>query len=774
MDLDALRFANFKLLDDAIEDWSTMVRDLADLKESADKGLRGAANKANWTGENATVSKEFVGKTAGEFEDAYTQAESIRNILRDTRGELKRYQEKLQAAIDRGLKKNLTVTSTAGGGFTVTMNIHPDHAAKGTTVPEHDANDVTALRDEVQKILDDATQSDSSASRVLKALVDQTELGFSDASYKNRDSAADALKQADELAKLAKKSPEDLTEKEFDRLNHGLKKYANDDLFATEFATSLGPRGTLDFWTGVNDPNGPRDLRIGRSDQFDDLQKNLSLTLANASQSDTAGMTEWKNTMVGLVDKPVGRDGGFPLGGQVMSNLMRWGDFDDRFLNSYGDKLIETEKKFTSNGRHGAWQRTGMDPLLNHTGTDSGWDPMTGYLKALSNNPDAATQFFNDTFVTKDEDHDFTEQKDGKEAKRTLTNFDYLFEERDWPQELDSEGEDSIAGRNNLALALEAATTGHPAGELPTADTPAHNEGQAKLFERIVSSISEDNSRLTGNNYMSDSMGQIASEYLPDINRAASDVDPHPDRGDWDGKQAWERIQNLYPVAGSSAEMDHRDVSRFLFAIGQNPEGYAAVEVGQKSYMASLMDYHLNPNLPESQRPHHDLELTVRAIANQSGEVSGTLSMGRNEAVAAAASASDEEYDHAVTQFKNFVSGYVGTGIGIGTSFIATPAVGAGVGGAAGTVTSMVLEQIFKDIEGTAKDDAGPKMGENWEDGQDGNMKYTRRAASEAARAHGLAYPGDVASWAEDASGKGFAEAGIYMRQVGPELLTEI
>ncbi|MFF7265442.1 hypothetical protein ACFZCL_34880 [Streptomyces sp. NPDC008159] len=75
---------------------------------------------------------------------------------------------------------------------------------------------MTALRDEVQKVLDGATESDNSASRVLKALVDQTELGFSDASYKNRDSVADALKRADDLAKLAKKNPEDLTAREFE------------------------------------------------------------------------------------------------------------------------------------------------------------------------------------------------------------------------------------------------------------------------------------------------------------------------------------------------------------------------------------------------------------------------------------------------------------------------------------------------------------------------------------------------------------------------------
>ncbi|GAB2937980.1 DUF6571 family protein [Streptomyces heilongjiangensis] len=766
MDLDALRFASFKLLDDAIEDWSTTVRNLAELKEAADKGLRGAANKANWTGENATVSKEFIGKTAGEFEDAHAQAESIRNILRDTRGELKGYQDKLQAAISRGLKKNLTVTSTQGGGFTVTMNIHPDRAAKGTTVPEHDAKDVTALRDEVQKILDGATESDDSASRVLKALVNQTELGFSDVGYKDRDSAADALKRADDLAALAKKNPEDLTEREFDRLNDGLKKYANDDLFAAEFATSLGARGTLDFWAGINDPGGPRELRVGRLDQFDELQKNLSLTLANASQSDTAGMTEWKNTMVGLVDKPVSREGGYALGGQVMSNLMRWGDFDDKFLHRYGDKLIETEKKFTGNGRHGAWQRMGMDPLLNHTGTDSGWDPMTGYLKALSNNPDAATQFLNDTFVTKNEDHEFTEEKGGKEVKRSLTNFDYLFEERDWPQELDSKGEDSVAGRNNLAMAIEAATTGHPAGEMPTVDTPPHNAAQTKLMESLVASIADDPGRLTDRGYMSDSVGQITSEYLPDINRALSDVE----RGE--KSPDWLDVQRIYPVHGSEAELAHADVSKLLFALGQNEEGYAAVEVGQKAYMAQLMDHHLNPDLPEDQRVSRDPEIVVRQIAGSSGEISGTLGIGRQEAIGQEASDKDKGYAHSMAQYKNWISGGVGTAVGVGTSLIATPWVGAAVGGGAGTVTSVVLESVFKDAEGSALADAQETGGEVWQRGLESNGEIAASASRVAAEKHGSVDAGDASLWARGSARQGYMNARTILEGQAPGSIT--
>ncbi|MEU3289031.1 DUF6571 family protein [Streptomyces longwoodensis] len=415
MNFETLFHANFSLLDDAVTDWATLVRNLGELKKDAETNLHQAADKANWAGMNQQVSKEFIGKTAGEFADAHTQASTIHQVLSDTLGELRGYHRQLTTAVENGRKRSLSVFPS-GDAFMVTSSVPPQTAAAGE--PDRTA-DVTALRDEIQGILDKATESDNSAGTVLKALADQSELGFSDARYKDRDSAAAALKKADELARLAKKDPGELTTAEFDLLNAGLKQYANDHLFAERFATDLGARGTLDLWTGLNDVPGAGDVGQRRHDRYDDLQKSLGLTLATASQSDSAGMAEWKGRMVDLADKPVGRAGGFPLGAQVMTNLMRWGDYDDRFLVDYGDKLIETEKKFTGNGRHGAWSRTGGDPLLNRTGTDSGWDPMTGYLRALSNNPDAATEFFNDTFVTKDEDHDFTQDADGNGNRRS-------------------------------------------------------------------------------------------------------------------------------------------------------------------------------------------------------------------------------------------------------------------------------------------------------------------------------------------------------------------
>lgn len=770
MDLDTLRFANFSLLDDAVEDWSRIVTHLKTLSDDAEKGLHQAADKADWSGENQKVSKEFIGKTAGEFTDAHTQAASIHGILGDTAGELKSYRTQLNDAIERGLKKNLTVVDTGNGTFTVTMNVHPDRAAAGYTPPEHDEGDVTTLRDEVQDILKKATTSDTSAKTVLTALADRSKYGFSDASYANRDEAADALKAADDLAALARKRPEDLTPADFDRINAGLKKYANDPLFAERFATVLGPKGVLEFWSGINDPHAAARLGQARLDDYDDLQRNLGLTLADATQSDSAAMTSWKGKMIALGDQRVGGVNS-PMGFQVMSNLMRTGDYDDQFLKSYGTALMSTERKLTGNGEHAnlAWQHMGMDTYLNRIGDDSGDDPLTGYLKGLSNSPDAATDFMNESFVTKD-DTPFEEDTDGngKKGKIPLSNFQYLFEKREWPAETNLHGDALHTGQNNLALALEAATTGHPAGELPTLDTPAHNAGQTKLMESLVSSISDDPERLTNNSYMSDSIGQITSEYLPDLNRATTGVIPA------ENSTHWAQITKLFPVAGSSAQLDHNDVSRLLVTLGQNPEAYAAVEVGQKSYMSKLMDYHLNPDLPAELRYPLSTEDTVKEISRRSAEISGSLAIGRQEAVLGPAAEKDSSYNHAVSQWQNVINGAVGTVTGVGTSVIASPVVGAAVGGAAGTATSLVMGELFQDAEGSNLDDAAHAAGVIWDHSEARSIALAQDAATEAAKSHNAPNQERVGEWARTGTSDGYNDASTAARRMADELETEV
>ncbi|MCI0385776.1 DUF6571 family protein [Streptomyces sp. CNQ085] len=764
MKLDALRHADFSKLGRAVSDWSETAGKLSTLKDDARSRLKGKADKADWTGLNAAVTREFVARTTGEFADAHTQATSIHNILKDTHDELVEYRRQLNDAIERGLKKNLTVIANTDGSFTVTMDIHPDRAARGTDVPEHTPEDVTALRDEVQGILARAAESDSSAARALRALADQTPYGFSDASYADRDAAAEAMGAADRAIELAR-DPSDMSPQEFDDFNSTMARYKDDPLFAERFATGLGPRGVLDFWAGINDPHTNMQLGQARVDMYGGLQENLGLTLATATRSDSPAMQRWERDMVGLTGEFVpGKDNPRAMGAQVMSNLMRWGDFDDKFLKNYGDELVRVEKERSGNGRSAelAWHFP-MGPMLNRTGTDEGSDPMTGFMMALGKSPEAATDFFNGTFVTKDEDHDFTRDTDGngKEGKVGLTNFQYLFEERDWPRQYDSEFEESIAGQNAMGWALEAAATGHPAGEQPGPDTPPHSPEQARLVEQIFDSVSADTERLTERGYLSDSMGQIAAEYLPDINRAMAD-------------DKYGNSDKLFPIASATVELDHRDVTRFLISVGQNPEGYAKVEAGQKAYMANLLDYHLNPGLPEDKRYPHSPEETVKEISRRSAEVGGTLAIGRQEAVLGEAHQKDEDYQKAVNQAKNVTSGVIGLGIGVGTSFVATPVAGAAAGGAASTVSSVVLEQLFGSMQPENLQNAGQDAATRWEDTKDTNVELSQLAAMEAAKAHDSPHSEQVAEWARIGTADGFNDASTNAAQMADDLETEI
>ncbi len=86
---DQLLNARLGSLKNAVDDWSETVKKLKSLQEKAENGMQRKAEKADWKGENAGVTKPFVKKTAKEFGDAAKEAESIHNILRDALAEFK-------------------------------------------------------------------------------------------------------------------------------------------------------------------------------------------------------------------------------------------------------------------------------------------------------------------------------------------------------------------------------------------------------------------------------------------------------------------------------------------------------------------------------------------------------------------------------------------------------------------------------------------------------------------------------------------------------------
>ena len=87
-------------LKEAVSDWGETHNKLVKLQEKAENGLRTKADKADWSGENACITRPFVKKTAKEFGDAAKVADSIRNILKDALAEFKSAKDSLEKLVE--------------------------------------------------------------------------------------------------------------------------------------------------------------------------------------------------------------------------------------------------------------------------------------------------------------------------------------------------------------------------------------------------------------------------------------------------------------------------------------------------------------------------------------------------------------------------------------------------------------------------------------------------------------------------------------------------
>ncbi|MEV7245511.1 DUF6571 family protein [Streptomyces sp. NPDC093248] len=655
MDLDALRFGNFQQLGEAVTDWRNMARKLKALAEDADKHLKGRAHKADWAGLNAAVTRDFIDKTAGEYADAHTQADTIANILGDTRDELIGYRTEVQAAIERGATRHhLSVVDTGDGKFVVTQNTRPDWASDpggGTGATSQQV--VDDLRDEIQRILNKAVESDSTAARVLRLLVDQAKYGFSGTGYEDRDTAAKAIADADRLARILAKDPHDVTKTELATLNATLAKYKDDPLFAEEFAEQAGPKKVLTFYAGIADPyQGEYDPE--RSKQAKQLQKNLGVVVGQATLSDSDRMQDWERQVIKLGPDQLGiDDAGNPTGYAVMSNLMRFGDYDDQFLNDYGGKLLAYDKQVNGEGIS-MWVNNANQGDLNYWGykNDRGRDPVTGFLEALGHNPEASTRFFAQPGGAGD--------SVGK-ASEVNDHLKYLSKERLWASDVTMKGKDGyVAGRDSLGHALEAATTGYAydvSADAVKAGGDHRNAATAAVMEQVACLYgSEDGPKMLHDQpELADSLGKMAGAYIDDLDYSLSGLGDHArDAGDFPAQ-----------YGGRRAEFGNQGAIDFLSVLGQNETSHGIVVAQQHVYTASLLDAH--PPTTASNYDHGVDALTMEA------ETRGILDHARVQQAATDYGVDSEESNKSLGRSTEWGKLVVGTTVGVGVAALPLP-----------------------------------------------------------------------------------------------------
>ncbi|MFD9323017.1 hypothetical protein ACFWDQ_36110 [Streptomyces sp. NPDC060053] len=696
MDLDALRHGDFSKLGEAVTDWEQMTKKLADLQKDAESNLKAKADTARWAGVNATVSREFIAKTAAEFADAHTQADSITKILSDTRGELISYRTQLNAAITRGAQQNLTVIDTGEGTFTVTGNTRPDWASdpSGKTGAT-DQKAVDNLRDEIQGILTQATQSDNSAAKVLRLLVDQAKYGFADASYANRDEAAKAVAAAEKLAKMAK-NPADMSLDDIKDFNRTMETYSGDSLFAEQFATRLGAKGTLQFWTEMTSAHAG--ARGSELETMKSLQNNLSLTLATASFSDSDAMQDWKkdliaerNTNFRAADSfsPIGA-----LGSQVISSLMREGQYDTEFLDDYRKTLFKADKVGGEKNTDAVWVK-GYDALDLVFGDGNGRDPLEGLFEGLSHNPEAAVHAFD-----------------------SKTDLDRLLATTAYTDR-----------GHSLGHALEAAVTGVGLGDSMDA-APPHSETQVQIMANIMEAVaqSDGGADLVGRG-MGESFGHMAASYMPEISRA------------FGGPNS----EAIFLSPGDDPEgLQRSDVARFLSATSVDPSGRAGIIYGESIYTGSLLDAHLSdPSLFDGSR-----DLVLHGIGRNAGIIEGIVGHSIADADIDKSVEAEKAYNDSLGEQGNFFNTVLSAGIGYGTAVLAPSGpAGAAYAGGGGFITGVAGMAVGRLLEGReldgALDEAVYRNGQDLSRAQDSVNQQTQWSVQDALKRHHVNLPTD-------------------------------
>ncbi|MFG7943014.1 DUF6571 family protein [Streptomyces cacaoi] len=695
---------DFASLESAVADWEKIQSKLKTRAGEAENDMNRKARDAVWEGANAGAVRPFVRKIAEEVGDLRDEAESIHNLISGACKDLIGIQKKVKSEAARAKELDIhikdngdgTVTCEFPEGDTPVVAPHGEfYGGTGRNRTDKERKDRDEIEQRINSLIGEARTVDGTARYVRKA-VGNSKYDAGHATYSSLDDA-----QSREAADLGKKElrlaaqGKELPTAELSRFRDLTKYNADDPEFATGFYRRMGAKNALrlhaQLGIDASTDGGDKRLKLSRSIQ-NSMDKSLALATQNGggkSGDATHLGSDWRDELkkagkerIHLNDprSPTWGKNALPqqtvLGYQALSNMLRHGKYDKEFLTEIGEDMVETERR--SDRGAGGWpglQGPGSDADLNLDPKGGrGFDPMVGLMKGLSNNPDAATDFFNGSTGGGSED----------DAPKKMSNFDYFLgrekssseeavQPRSWP--LEGEEKADRQGKEAMGDALEAATTGRS----PDSDEPPvkHSAEQARLFHDVVKrlgSAEADSMVEHGGEFapLQGNMGSMAVDYMPDIQRAVAD----------------DSSDNL-PHNGSNPNLDKiggNAVNRFVRNAAQDPDGYAAITSACHAVSAEAIE-HAIQNVPEGDTPK-----SVAATAMEPGaRVVAQAAEGRADGIEAAEDrvGAAERYNESLEKKRELVGEVVDAGLGrlpYGSE-------------AAGKIAEMVQEKIFEQYE---------------------------------------------------------------------------
>ncbi|MFF0095606.1 hypothetical protein ACFYSF_37615 [Streptomyces canus] len=653
--------------------------------------------KGHWEGDAAEAAFVTMGKARTEYENAATEAERIAKLLLDAHGEFAASQKQLHALLDEARNDHYKVYDD-GRVEDVDPRQDSPTASASPGLAEERKKKLDSLVSRLTRVLEVATAADEAASSALERDANGDSQSFNTSVYTTLDSV-----EADQAAALMNKKGR-LSDAEITKLNLLLSANKNDPEFSRDFAVKTGGENMLSKYNELMSPPAGTTLSKAQLAQLKELKANLGTTIGTATTSDDGGrpnkdITNFQNDLLKAGQRDFNAnptESPYGLSGyQLTSSLMSEGKWDKDFLQDYGDALITAEKNGANAGQNpdAYW---GYPRTLGTTNIGA-LDPMAGYMDALGHNPAASTEFFGSETSVNGEKVD---------------HYDYLMKDRHWPEGAGYTGDEkNPSGYNNLGHALESAVTGHSYDSSPSAETPAHNEQQAALMGKLVHDVSQDGE--LAHDGMQDSLGRMTAEYMPDVYRGL--------RPDGDSEK------DFLPLGDSvSADFGEQDITRFMYTVGQDPDGYAAISYGQTQYSAELMDYHLS---------HPDAyglsdKETIYEISETGAQVDGILSLGRQDSDMQESAEGDKVFNDRLASAGDWGKSITTIGIGVGTAAITSPVGGAVAGEVAGHVSGQLIDMVVSDLERDSSDEALYASGADLESSKSAVQAQLRNAAT--------------------------------------------
>ncbi|MGW6775620.1 hypothetical protein ACWGBX_35090 [Streptomyces sp. NPDC055037] len=699
----------------AADDWAEMTTKLERLAEDARTTMAEKSKDEYWRGANASVAKPFIVKTAKEFDDAAKAAKGIGLILEDGYAAFKKAKDDLARIVDTDAPAQSCVV-TAYGMVEALYPLDDEVRARFETDYAKNSREqkarIESLQRRINAIVETCDDADVATANALRANITGDQHNFSAPKYKSLDA-----EEAQRALDLAKKGT-DLTHTELLRLNELLNDNHSSREFSRTFYDGLGgPKKSLEFFGQLagDTYEGTRQDKERLKD-MQSLQKNLGLNLATATdpagKNDTWSKT-WSDEMrkLGAERIPVTKyDMNPPYGYQLLGGIMRYGNYDPKFLNPIAEHAIQLQHKnpgmFAETKPTGGWQTNGLNP----SGVNgAGYDPVVSMLEALGHSPEASKEFFTEPPTAYNEDGSVNAfrpdlgKKDGLGIGSYLDYFarqDYeSFPDTDGVYDPDKAAESAAYMPDALGHALESATLGY-AWDDPSPNA-VRDAKTAEVMRNVVEKYGVDAELLKHQEALSDSLGNMGSGYIDDMNWALKD-----------SHQGSVFAPSKNPSAHVILEAE---VARgFLGILGQHPDAYASLTTAERIYTGSVLEAQIGPD----GKPD---EGAARTAVGVGAEVHGILDQSRGDQIEAEGLKRHEDFEKAQEARSGWVefgaTSVIGAGAAAaGVAFL--PATAAAAGAAAILVPLAVdtgsgaLEQIAGQVIGDWSDN---KVEENKE-----------------------------------------------------------